>query len=188
MLRKTLPRSKRSWTCNAPKRRRRLNLARKVNSAVVLHFKANTKAYWLDTRLWGCILGLEGLFSLCFATVKPQARGNALFILGSFKHSNQFGYCQKSRGRAARVLRWQRYERPWDKIIDPWKVGISINYGCPLADCANTSKLTQFMSWPTNHALKQVLQCPKHFGRLSKWAIELSEFDIEFKPRTAMKG
>ncbi|KAL6141455.1 hypothetical protein ACLB2K_059743 [Fragaria x ananassa] len=27
------------------KRRRRLNLARKVNSAVVLHFKANTKAY-----------------------------------------------------------------------------------------------------------------------------------------------
>ncbi|KAL6193990.1 hypothetical protein ACLB2K_035074 [Fragaria x ananassa] len=39
----------------------------------------------------------------------------------------------------------------------------------------------------TNQPLKQILQRLKHFGRLSKWAIELREFDIEFRPRTTMK-
>ena len=33
-----------------------------------------------------------------------------------------------------------------------------------------------------------ILQKPEVSGRLTKWAIELSEFDIEFIPRTAIKG
>ena len=33
-----------------------------------------------------------------------------------------------------------------------------------------------------------ILQKPEVSGRLTKWAIELSEFDIEFVPRTAIKG
>ncbi|XP_050365410.1 uncharacterized protein LOC126783920 [Argentina anserina] len=40
----------------------------------------------------------------------------------------------------------------------------------------------------TNQPLKQVLQNPEHSGRLSKWAIELTEFDIEYRPRPAVKG
>ncbi|XP_050386257.1 uncharacterized protein LOC126802648 [Argentina anserina] len=40
----------------------------------------------------------------------------------------------------------------------------------------------------TNQPLKQVLQNPEHSGRLSKWAIELTEFDIEYRPRPAIKG
>ncbi|KAL6181972.1 hypothetical protein ACLB2K_043395 [Fragaria x ananassa] len=40
----------------------------------------------------------------------------------------------------------------------------------------------------TNQPLKQVLQNLEHSGRLSKWAMELSKFDIEFKPKTTMKG
>ncbi|XP_062019159.1 uncharacterized protein LOC133735742 [Rosa rugosa] len=40
----------------------------------------------------------------------------------------------------------------------------------------------------TNQPLRQVMQNPEHSGRLSKWAIELSEFDIDYRPRTAMKG
>ncbi|XP_024166316.1 uncharacterized protein LOC112173002 [Rosa chinensis] len=40
----------------------------------------------------------------------------------------------------------------------------------------------------TNQQLKQAMQNPEHSERLSKWAIELSEFDIEYKPQIAMNG
>ncbi|XP_058111581.1 uncharacterized protein LOC131254895 [Magnolia sinica] len=40
----------------------------------------------------------------------------------------------------------------------------------------------------TDSPLKQVLQRPKVSGRLTKWAIELEEFDIQFRPKTAVKG
>ena len=41
---------------------------------------------------------------------------------------------------------------------------------------------------PTEYPMKQVLHKPEVFGRLMKWAIELSEFDIRYKPKTAIKG
>ena len=41
---------------------------------------------------------------------------------------------------------------------------------------------------PTNYPMKQVLHKPETSGRLMKWAIELSEFDIRYKPKTAIKG
>ena len=41
---------------------------------------------------------------------------------------------------------------------------------------------------PTEYPMKQVLHKPKVSGRLMKWAIELSEFNIRYKPKTAIKG
>ena len=41
---------------------------------------------------------------------------------------------------------------------------------------------------PTEYPMKQVLHNPKTSGRLMKWAIELSEFDIRYKPKTTIKG
>ena len=41
---------------------------------------------------------------------------------------------------------------------------------------------------PTEYPMKQILHKPETLGRLIKWAIELSEFDIRYKPRTAVKG
>ena len=40
----------------------------------------------------------------------------------------------------------------------------------------------------TEYPMKQILNKPKTSGRLIKWVIELSEFDIRYKPRTAVKG
>ncbi|KAL2232303.1 UNVERIFIED_CONTAM: Retrovirus-related Pol polyprotein from transposon 17.6 [Sesamum indicum] len=39
----------------------------------------------------------------------------------------------------------------------------------------------------TNHPLKQVLSSPELSGRMVKWAVELSEFGVEFHPRPAIK-
>ena len=41
---------------------------------------------------------------------------------------------------------------------------------------------------PTEYPVKQVLHKPETSGRLMKWAIELSEFDIRYNPKTAVKG
>ena len=41
---------------------------------------------------------------------------------------------------------------------------------------------------PTEYPIKQVLHKPETSGRLMKWAIELSEFDIRYKPKTTIKG
>ncbi|KAK8916849.1 hypothetical protein KSP39_PZI022199 [Platanthera zijinensis] len=40
----------------------------------------------------------------------------------------------------------------------------------------------------TDQPLKNVLEKPEHSGRLAKWAIELSEFEISYVPRTAIKA
>ena len=41
---------------------------------------------------------------------------------------------------------------------------------------------------PIEYPMKQVLHKPESSGRLMKWAIELSEFDIRYKLKTAIKG
>ena len=40
----------------------------------------------------------------------------------------------------------------------------------------------------TNFPLRQVLQKLEASGRLLKWAIELGQFDMNFNPRTVIKG
>ena len=40
----------------------------------------------------------------------------------------------------------------------------------------------------TEYPMKQILGKPETSGRLIKWAIEMSEFDIRYKHRTAVKG
>ena len=41
---------------------------------------------------------------------------------------------------------------------------------------------------PTEHPMKQILHKPETSERLVKWVIELSEFNISYKPRTTIKG
>ncbi|KAL2531505.1 Ribonuclease H [Abeliophyllum distichum] len=40
----------------------------------------------------------------------------------------------------------------------------------------------------SNFPLRQIMQKTEASGRLLKWAIELSQFDIVYKPRAAIKG
>ncbi|XP_017217112.1 uncharacterized protein LOC108194669 [Daucus carota subsp. sativus] len=40
----------------------------------------------------------------------------------------------------------------------------------------------------TSYPLRQVLYRPEASGRMLKWAVELGQFDIEYKPRNAIKG
>ena len=40
----------------------------------------------------------------------------------------------------------------------------------------------------TDKPLRRVMSNPEAVGRLALWAIELSKFDIQYRPRTAIKG
>ncbi|KAF8080057.1 hypothetical protein N665_0979s0013 [Sinapis alba] len=40
----------------------------------------------------------------------------------------------------------------------------------------------------TNHPLRLILHSPSQSGRMTKWAVKLSEYDIEFKSRTSAKS
>ena len=40
----------------------------------------------------------------------------------------------------------------------------------------------------TNQPLRQVLRKPELSGRILKWAMELTTFDIEYRPRPAIKA
>ena len=40
----------------------------------------------------------------------------------------------------------------------------------------------------TDQLLKRAMSSPEAAGRIVLWAIELSEFDIQYRPRTVIKG
>ena len=40
----------------------------------------------------------------------------------------------------------------------------------------------------TDQPLKRAMSSPEVAGRMALWAIELSEFDVQYRPRTAVKG
>ncbi|XP_058189300.1 uncharacterized protein LOC131306887 [Rhododendron vialii] len=44
-----------------------------------------------------------------------------------------------------------------------------------------------FIKVLTDQPLRRILHCPETSGRLIQWSIELGEFDIEYKPRIAIK-
>lgn len=52
--------------------------------------------------------------------------------------------------------------------------------------------LLYFQAYPmvgvTDQPLRQALQKPKASDRLVKWLVELSEFEISYKPRAAIKA
>ena len=47
---------------------------------------------------------------------------------------------------------------------------------------------THTIEVPIEYLMKQALHRPETSGSLKKWAIELTEFDIRYKPKAAIKG
>ena len=98
---------------------------------------------------------------------------NAVLVRDKDRVQHPVYYCSRALRKAE-----ERYPR-MEKLI--------------LALVTTTRKLRPYfqahtIEVPTEYPMKQVLHKPETSGRLMKWAIELSEFDIRYKPKTAIKG
>ncbi|KAL5814468.1 hypothetical protein ACOSQ4_025109 [Xanthoceras sorbifolium] len=58
-----------------------------------------------------------------------------------------------------------------------------------IPDDQGIQKAVYYMSKAmTNPETRQVMQKLEALGRMIKWLVELSEFDLTYKPRSAIKG
>jgi hypothetical protein len=122
-----------------------------------------------------------------FATLEPSSRRrNTLSLLGSISIGCQFGLSQRRLGNPETSVfheqgtSWSRREIILDRktSIFPGRLDVK----------AKLYFQVHAMRVLTEYPMKKVLQKPDLSGKLVNWAIELGQFDIEFHPRTSIKG
>ena len=134
----------------------------------------------------GSILSVEDIPEFPSHSSKPYQRGAPHSVLGRIRLSTSAVFVRDKElvqhpvYYCSRALRGaeERYPR-MEKLI--------------LALVTATRKLRLYfqahtIEVPTEYLMKQVLHKPETSGRLMKWAIELREFDIRYRPKTAIKG
>ena len=144
------------------------------------------ESFSMGYKLRSSFLGVEDVFELSPDFGKPLLGGTPYSVLGSsdfststvlFKDKDRVQHLVYYCNRALRGAQ-ERYPR-MEKLI--------------LALVTASRKFRPYfqahtIEIPTEYPMKQVLNKPETSGRLMKWAIELSKFDIRYKPKTAIKG
>ena len=140
----------------------------------------------MDCRVPVSIRGAKGLPFFPTAAKSLTTRGRALPLFGCLLGSRQRGLGQRGRqGSKARVLRqpgisWCREE-------------VSTHGKLALALVTAAHKLKPYFQAHTviiltKKPLRRAMSNPEAVGRLVLWVIELSEFDIQYCRRIAIKG
>ncbi|KAK0579223.1 hypothetical protein LWI29_022984 [Acer saccharum] len=117
---------------------------------------------------------------------KP-ATGETLFLYLAFSEAAVSSVLIKEEGSVQRAVYYvsKSMTEPETRYPGVEKLALSLIV-------ASRKLRPYFQSHPivvlTNQPLRQVLQKPELAGRLIKWAMEISEFDIQFRPRTSVKG
>ena len=136
------------------------------------------KAFQWDARYEEAFAKLKTYMSSPPRSGKPL-RGRAPYsVPGSFKLLDQRSPDQRQRPSAVPSLLLKSSPK-MEKLI--------------LALVTKARKLRPYfqahaIEIPIKYPMKQVLHKQETSGRLMKWDIELSEFDIRYKPKTAIKG
>jgi ribonuclease HI len=117
---------------------------------------------------------------------KPEP-GDTLLLYLAVSENAVSGVLVKEAGKVQRPIYYV------SKVLLDAETRYTLAEQLALALVVAARKLRQyFQSHPvivlTNQPLRHILQKPDVSGRLLKWAVELGEFDIEFKPRPAIKA
>ncbi|XP_022843425.1 uncharacterized protein LOC111366981 [Olea europaea var. sylvestris] len=117
---------------------------------------------------------------------KPEP-GDTLFLYLVISRNAVSGVLVKEKGKVQQPICYV------SKVLLDTETRYTLAKQLALAFIVTTRKLWQyFQSHPiivlTNQPLKHILQRPDVSRRLLRWAIELGEFDIEFKPRPSIKA
>ena len=144
------------------------------------------ESFFMGYTLRRSVLSIEDLSELFPHSGKPLKRRTPYSVLGSFRFLDQRRPYQRQRLSTTSCLLLQpssersRREVPKDEETNP-----DMSNRSPKAPPLFSSHTIEV---PTEYLMKQVLHKLETSGRLMKWAIELSEFDIRYKPKTAIKG
>ena len=148
-------------------------------------FKVLKKAFYWDAHCEEAFSVLKTYLSSPLILVNPSEGELLMLYLAIFDFSTSAALVRE-RDRAqqpvyycSRVLRGAEERSPkMEKLV--------------LALVTTTRRLRPYFQAHTieisiEHPMKQILHKPETSGRLVKWAIEPSEFDIRYKPRTTIK-
>ncbi|XP_073137174.1 uncharacterized protein [Henckelia pumila] len=117
---------------------------------------------------------------------ETYSRGRVVPLSGCYSSSNQFGPCQKRRNESStRIFVSHALKGPELNYLTQEKLALAL--------VITARKLRPyFLSHPitvlTNSVLGKIATNLDASGRLIRWIIELSEYDIKFEPRTAIKA
>lgn len=140
----------------------------------------------MDPRMRGSLPELETVFAASPSAIYTERWGQVIFVFGGIGSGRQF--CSGERGRGSSVSDILHRKALLDAEtryppLEKWALALVV---------AARKLRPYFQAFPisviTNQPLRQTLHKPDASGRLVKWAIELSEFDIDYKPRAAIKA
>ncbi|XP_074324003.1 uncharacterized protein LOC141660923 [Apium graveolens] len=120
------------------------------------------------------------------ATYQRLSRGHSIFVLAVSEQAVS----------VVLVKEEQKLQKPVyyvSKVLHRAELNYSTTEKFALALITASRKLRPYFQAHkienlTGQPLRNILHSPKASGRLIKWAIELGEFDIKYKPRTAIKA
>jgi len=113
-------------------------------------------------------------------------RGRAFSLPSCLPCGSEHDLGQRRRqGLEARVLRQSGASQCRGKVPTHGETHLCFGYGGPQNQTILSSPHSDFL---TDKPLQRVMSNPEAAGRLALWAIDLSEFDIQYRPHTAIKG
>nr|XP_016477327.1 PREDICTED: uncharacterized protein LOC107798804 [Nicotiana tabacum] len=129
-----------------------------------------------------CSKGPETVSIEPSVTIKVGGRQTIANILGGLGGSARF---RSSSGRRRHEISYLLCYESKNSLSAPRKIGLTFH------SCLSKA-YAYFQYHPIavvrTFPLWNVLHKPELSGRLAKWAVKISEFDIEYKPRTAIKS
>ena len=152
-------------------------------SSLLLHFE---KIIWVDGWVPKGLQRIEEI-PFIFAIAKSvQTRGRTLPLLSNFTSSGQYGLSKKGRWVSRPVYFISRaFQGAEERYPQMDKLAFVL--------VTATRKLKPYFQAHTiivltNQPLRRAMSSPEVAGRMALWAIELNEFDIQYRPRTMIKG
>ncbi|XP_024009474.1 uncharacterized protein LOC112084555 [Eutrema salsugineum] len=127
-------------------------------------------------RLTGRIAALNGFISRSTDKCLPFYQ-----LLRGNKHLEWNNKCEEAFSELKKYL-------STPPVLSKPETGETLYLYIAISEYAISSVLSHSIVVLTDHPLRTFLHSPSQSGRLAKWAIELSEYDIEYRGRTATKS
>ena len=154
-------------------------------SQFLQHLEEN---YWLhlDGRMWGSLSAIEKLPNFHTTALKTTRRETLFLYLAISEHSVSSILVRKDEGKQSPIYYVSKAllnAETWYSQLEKLALAL-ITAALKLRPYFQCHPITVLTSFP----LKNILHKHKLSGRLTKWAVKLSEHHINYQPRATIKS